>query len=273
MSAVPSDESFEEAAATSLHLVRGRSAPGLFWYLTEPTRCALDVGEFVVTRSMLRGAPSGDGHPVLVFPGLGAADSSTLMLRRFLGGLGYDVHRWGLGTNIGPTRRTVDGMHALVKKVSDAHGGPVSIVGWSLGGIFAREMARDHPHRVRQVVTLGSPYNMSDPVQSRAMGAFSLFSRLHIPREEFPPPEATRPPIPVPATSIYSKTDGIVSWESCVEEPGPRRENVQVSSSHLGYGFNATVLWVVADRLAQAEGTWAPFAAPPGMARYYPRAA
>jgi pimeloyl-ACP methyl ester carboxylesterase len=272
MSAVPSDEVFDVPAASPLHLVRG-SAPGLFWYLTEPTRCALDVGEFVATRSMLRGAPAGDGHPVLVFPGLGAADSSTVMLRRFLSGLGYEVHRWGLGRNIGPTRKAVDGMHALVKKVSDSYGGPVSIVGWSLGGIFAREMARDHPHRVRQVITMGSPYNMSDPVQSRAMPAFSLFSRLHIPREEFPPPESTRPPIPVPATSIYSKTDGIVSWESCVEEPGHRRENVQVSSSHLGYGFNATVLWVVADRLAQAEGTWAPFAAPPGMARLYPRAA
>src|SRR5688572_10157038 len=135
MSAVPSDEVFDVPVPTPLHLVRG-NAPGLFWYLTEPTRCAVDVGQFVATRSMLRAAPAGDGHPVLVFPGLGAADSTTVMLRRFLSGLGHQVHRWGLGRNIGPTRKAVDGMHALVKRVSDDFGGPVSIVGWSLGGIF-----------------------------------------------------------------------------------------------------------------------------------------
>jgi pimeloyl-ACP methyl ester carboxylesterase len=270
MSAVPSE--FHGPSVTPLHLVRG-SAPSLFWHLTEPTRCAVDVAQFVVSRQMLRGAPAGDGHPVLVLPGLGAADSSTVTLRRFLTGLGYEVHKWGLGRNIGPTRKVVDGIHTLIKKISGGHGGPISLVGWSLGGIFARELARDHPHRVRQVVTLGSPYNMTDPRQSRALPVFDLLSRLHIPKEEFPPPEHTRPPIPVPATSIYSKTDGIVAWESCVEEPGHRRENVQVSSSHLGYGYNATVLWVVADRLAQAEGTWQPFAPPPGMANLYPNVA
>ncbi|CCH29880.1 alpha/beta fold hydrolase [Actinosynnema sp. NPDC047251] len=244
------------------------SAPGLLWYLTEPTRAVVDLGQFAATRSLLRAAPSGDGHTVLVLPGLGAADGSTGMLRKFLVGLGYDVHGWGLGRNIGPSVGVVHGMRALLRGLAEDR--PVSLVGWSLGGIFARELAREHPDLVRQVVTLGSPYAMTDLRQTRVNPVYRLLARFYVAGADLPPPEHTRPPIPVPATSVYSKSDGIVAWRTCVSEPGPRRENVAVASSHLGYGYNSTVWWVVADRLAQAEGEWSPFTPPPGMARMFP---
>lgn len=273
MSAIPSEAYFElpvESQHPDLHVLDG-PPPSLLWYLTEPTRAVVDMGQFAATRQLLRAAPSGDGHRVLVLPGLGATDGSTSALRRFLTGLGYDVHGWGLGRNIGPTVPAVHGIRTLLRRLADE--GEVSVVGWSLGGIFAREMAREHPDLVRQVITLGSPYAMTNPKQTRANTAFELLSRFYVKGADRPPPEHTRPPFPVPATSIYSKTDGIVAWQTCISESGPRRENVAVACSHLGYGYNPSVMWVVADRLAQPYGYWRPFAPPPGMANMYPKAA
>ncbi|MFC6093500.1 alpha/beta hydrolase [Saccharothrix sp. BKS2] len=244
--------------------------PGLLWYLTEPTRAAVDIGQFAAGRALLRGAPSGDGHTVLVLPGLGATDRATGPLRRFLTGLGYEVHGWGLGRNIGPSVTAVNGMRDLLRELAGR--GKVSLVGWSLGGVFARELARQRPGSVRQVITLGSPYALADPRHTRVNPVYRLLSRFYEPGAPPPPPEHTRPAFPVPATAVYSRSDGIVPWRSCVSPTGKRHENVAVASSHLGYGYNATVLWVVADRLAQRPGRWRPFTPPPGMARMFPAA-
>ncbi|MFE2753254.1 lipase family alpha/beta hydrolase [Actinosynnema sp. NPDC059335] len=243
-------------------------APGLLWYLTEPTRTAVGIGQFAASRSLLRAAPSGDGHTVLVLPGLGTTDAMTAPLRKFLAGLGYDVHGWGLGLNIGPSVGVVRGMRELLREL--AVGAKVSIVGWSLGGIFARELAREHPGMVRQVITLGSPYAMTDLRQTRVNPVYQLLARFYVAGAELPPPEHTRPPFPVPSTSVYSKSDGIVAWQTCISTPATRQENVAVNSSHLGYGYNATVLWLIADRLAQRPNRWRPFTPPPGMARMFP---
>ncbi|QQQ78520.1 alpha/beta hydrolase [Saccharothrix sp. 6-C] len=243
-------------------------APGLLWYLTEPTRTAVGIGQFAATRSLLKAAPSGDGHTVLVLPGLGATDASTATLRKFLTGLGYDVHGWGLGLNIGPSVGVVRGMRDLLREL--AVNGKVSIVGWSLGGIFARELARDHPGTVRQVITLGSPYAMTDLNQTRVNPVYRLLARFYVAGADMPPPEHTRPPFPVPSTSVYSKSDGIVAWQTCISAPRARQENVAVTSSHLGYGYNATVLWLIADRLSQRPTRWRRFTPPPGMSRMFP---
>jgi pimeloyl-ACP methyl ester carboxylesterase len=212
---------------------------------------------------------------VLVLPGLGATDATTATLRKFLTGLGYDVHGWGLGLNIGPSVGVVRGMRELLREL--AVGGKVSVVGWSLGGIFARELAREHPGMVRQVITLGSPYAMTDLRQTRVNPVYQLLAKFYVSGADMPPPEHTRPPFPVPATSVYSKSDGIVAWQTCISTPNTstpnaRQENVAVNSSHLGYGYNATVLWLVADRLAQRPNRWQPFTPPPGMARMFPPA-
>ncbi|GAA3884158.1 alpha/beta hydrolase [Saccharothrix violaceirubra] len=245
------------------------TAPHLIWYLTEPTRAVVDLGRFATTRALLRSAPTGDGHTVLVLPGLAGTDLTTTVLRRFLVGLGYDVHGWGLGWNLGPSEPALRGMRELLGRL--AARAPVSLVGWSLGGIFARELARERPELVRQVVTLGSPYRLTDLRDTRVNPLYRFLARLSSAVVAPPPAEAGRPPFPVPATSLYSKSDGIVPWRSCREEPGGHGESVEVVCSHLGYAHNPAVLWAVADRLAQPAGGWRPFVPPAGLAGMYPR--
>ena len=239
-----------------------RQRPGLRLFLTEPGRALGEYGAMLAGSPVLLAAPHGDGHAVLVLPGLLAEDASTLTLRTFLRTRGYDVHGWSLGRNVGPTPKVREGMTRLLHELSERRGAPVSIVGWSLGGIFARELARAHPALVRQVITLGSPFRLADPRDSRAHSAFQRYSRLHADPQTLPSRAALGKPILVPSTAIYSRLDGIVPWQACVEVPGPLSESVAVYSSHLGLGHNPAALWVVADRLAQRAGEWRPFRAP-----------
>ena len=134
----------------------------------------------------------------------------------------------------------------------------MSIIGWSLGGIYARELARAHPDHVRQVITLASPFR--DPLASNV----ARLARLGLgpkPTEPRVPVEHLRAPIPVPTTAFYSETDGIVAWQSCLVDAAPNAENLAVRSSHCGMGHHPTVLLAIADRLAQPESSWQPYAA------------
>lgn len=239
-----------------------RQRPGLRLFLSEPGRALGEYGAMLAGAPVLLVAPRGDGHAVLVLPGFLAEDASTLTLRTYLRTRGYEVHGWNLGRNLGPTAKVREGMTRLLRDLAERRGAAVSIVGWSLGGIFARELARAEPGLVRQVITLGSPFRLADPRDSRAHSAFQRYSRLHADPRTLPSRAALGLPIPVPSTAIYSRQDGIVPWQACVETPGPRRESVAVYSSHLGLGHNPAALWVVADRLAQPAGEWRPFRAP-----------
>ena len=195
------------------------------------SRSLWEAGALLPALPLLALAPRGDGHPVLVLPGFMASDRSTAILRRFLGSLGYRVHGWNLDRNVGPTPAIRDGLVERLREIA-RDGRRVSLVGWSLGGIYARELARRFPSAVRLVITLGSPFR--------------------------DPRERVRE-LPVPATAIYSRSDGIVSWRRCVDDDGGSRENVEVDSSHLGMGHHPRVLMIVADRLAQPQGEWRPF--------------
>ena len=151
-----------------------------------------------------------------------------------------------------------------------ASGRKVSLVGWSRGGILAREAARRAPEDVRLVVTLGSPFR--DVTASNASALWKLTTG-----EDLPPVPAERAmalaaPIPVPATAIYTKGDGIVSWRACLEEHTPQTENIAVRTTHLGIGFHPPALWAIADRLAQPAGTWTPFKPPFFLAPFFPAA-
>jgi pimeloyl-ACP methyl ester carboxylesterase len=243
--------------------------PPLPLYLTEVCRATADYGFYAAASPLLRALPSGDGHPVLVLPGLMTDDVSTRPLRRTLRGLGYRAHGWRLGRNIGPTQLAVTGMRDRLDELADRHGRAVTLVGWSLGGIFARDLARRTPGSVRQVITLGSPFRMATTDQSRAHRVFERYSHLHVERLDLPL-EGDRGPLPVPATSVYSRLDGIVHWRACLETPGARAENIAVQASHLGLGHHPAVLYAVADRLAQAEGTWRPFRAPLALRGLFP---
>jgi hypothetical protein len=208
-------------------------------------RAVPEFGAFLASSPVLALAPRGDGHPVLVLPGLGGDDRSTTLLRVYLRYLGYHVHGWRLGTNQGPNERTTSGLAARLDGLSERHHQPISLVGWSLGGVYARALARRSPRSVRLVVTLGSP------IRDSALSRGGLL---------------------VPATSIYSRTDGVVPYQYSLESPGPQRENVEVRGSHLGLGHNPAVLWAVADRLAQPLGHWTPFRPPPMLRRMFPTA-
>jgi pimeloyl-ACP methyl ester carboxylesterase len=224
--------------------------------LLSEVRAVYELGAFVGSYPLLRMLPSGDGHPVMVLPGFVASDSSTHPLRGFLRDQGYAAHGWTLGRNLGLRDGLNDQKLARLHELRRLYGRKVSLIGWSLGGVFARELAKRAPDDVRQVITLGSPFKGN----VRANHASRLYDKLagHSVEHASASINLSEPP-PVPTTAIYSRTDGIVHWQCCVEEEGPRSESVEISSSHCGLGHHPAALYVIADRLAQPEGSWAPF--------------
>lgn len=233
-------------------------APSWALLAAEPSRAIAEYALFQAARPVLARAPRGDGHPVLVLPGFGADDRSTTVLRRYLRGLGYGVHAWRLGRNVGPTAAIVDGMTGRLAQLADREGRAVSIVGWSLGGIYGRALALREPRQVRQVITLGSPFRQTAGSGSHARRLYDRRAHLHVPRPLAGDGDLAGR-LPVPSTAIYSKTDGIVDWRACTAEAASDHENVEVRGSHCGLGHNPTVLWIVADRLAQPTGAWRPY--------------
>jgi pimeloyl-ACP methyl ester carboxylesterase len=210
------------------------------------------LGEYaalVLSWPFIRLLPRGDGHPVLVLPGFMASDFSTQPMRRVLSRLGYDAHGWGLGRNSGASGAIRDGMRARLEALHAAAGRKVSLIGWSLGGVYARELARHAPQLVRRVITLGSPING----HPHANNADALYQRVNgrNPPVDWEAFNRRRVPPNVPCTAVYSKTDGIVAWRCSLEDVAPNTENVEVQGSHLGLGVNPQVLRIVAERLAR----------------------
>ncbi|WP_232680294.1 triacylglycerol lipase [Nocardioides sp. R-C-SC26] len=197
----------------------------------------------------------GRGRPVLVLPGFAANDHLTGRLRSHLRGRGFAVHGWGLGRNIGLTDQLVDGLTARFLGVAERFDEPVSIVGWSFGGVLARRLAHEHPDRVARIVCLGSPWR-ADGERTRATAMFERSRVKHgISDRALEIVTRLREPVPVPTTAIYSRTDGVVPWRGCrVDErpasPGPLAENVEVISSHVGLVSNPLVLRQIVARLA-----------------------
>jgi dienelactone hydrolase len=231
-------------------------APPLSLLAMEPLRAMLD---YCAARIGCEPTPVGDGHPVVVYPGLGGGAMSTSHLRRFLQQSGFGARDWERGVNTGPQGEFDDWLSALVEHVRALHdedGRTVSLVGWSLGGVYAREIAKLCPGSVRQVITLATPFG-SLGGGNHAGTVYKLLNRDS--PQITPEIEARlRERPPVPTTSIYSKTDGIVSWRGCIERKSAQSENVEVAASHLSMGSHAQVLRVVANRLAQPEGKWRP---------------
>lgn len=239
----------------------------LFW--VDPARAAWEYAVLLALAPWLRHAPRGDGHPVLLLPGLLASDASLATLSGWLHDRGYVVHGWAEGRNLGRW----DVMGSLEQRLASLHarhGRRVSLVGWSMGGLYARELARRRPDLVRVLVQLGTPF-AGEPRTNPNWWLYELTSRLPVEATQLGGRTPRRPH--VPTTSIWSRTDGHVDWRNCVERPEASdvapAENVAVQSSHHGLVHHPVALWVVADRLAQPEGEWSPYAGPtdwPGSA-------
>jgi thioesterase domain-containing protein len=238
--------------------------PPDYWLLAGEWRT---VGEYVAARrsvSRMAHWPRGDGHPVLVLPGFLAGAASTQFLRQVLRRLGYRAYDWRLGTNLGVRPGMINQLPARLDDIRARNDGrKVSVIGWSAGGIFARELARAQPDDVRLVITLGSPIRGNHQA-THAWRMWRLLNRKSQARQVVS--EAARiareAPLHVPTTCIYSKSDGIVAWQCCLSLPAPETENVEVHSTHLGYGHSVETLRVISDRLAQPEGQWRPYRKP-----------
>ena len=238
----------------------GHRSPSDLLALTEAPRALFEFASFLALRPAMGFLPRGDGHPVLVLPGFLASDRSTIPLRNLLIELGYDAIGWDLGRNVKITPIRVEAMGACLTALHQRTGRKVTIIGWSLGGLLARELAKVHPGSVRQVISLGSPLT-GDRGISRVG---RIFEALNGPVSEVQRSgrftDLDTPP-PVPSTSVFTKGDGVVHWRGSIQPEGPERENVEVLASHIGLGVNPTVMWLIANRLAQTEGEWAPFEA------------
>lgn len=217
-----------------------------------------EFGAFFGALPLLSLAPWGDGHPVLVLPGLVATDTSTRPLRTFLRTRGYAVSGWRQGRNLGLREGVQQAMVDLLREMNETHGRKVSLVGWSLGGLYARQLAKLMPECVRQVITLGSPF-AGDAKSTNAWRVYEIASGRRADEEDprFGGSLASAPP--VPTTAIFSRSDGICAWQGCREQASAMSESIEVESSHCGMGHHPAVVYAVAERLAQPEGEWAPF--------------
>lgn len=236
-------------------------APSALLALTELPRAMFELGSLPWATPFLLQGPKGDGHPVLVLPGFMASDGSTKALRRYLDRLGYETFGWELGRNLGPKAIGADGEHliARLEEIYEQTGRKVSLIGWSLGGLMARIIAQRRPEMVRQIISLGSPISGS-PKATNAWRAYQYFTGHKVGDENAQAQIEEGQKLPsVPSTAIYSKADGIVAWQICLEGQGPQTDNIEVPGSHCGLGVNPVVLYAVADRLAQDEDEWTPF--------------
>lgn len=206
---------------------------------------ALDAMRLVGAFPRLTTAPRGDGHLVVDIPGWKAPEVSGLPLRTYLRRLGYDARGWGFGTNTGSTRRDIERLSARVLELVEETGTAASLVGWSLGGVIAREVARRHPDAVRRVITYGTP--VGGPMYTSVARAYGRGADSDGHRESRRLDASN--PIRVPLTVLFSRRDGIVSWQACIDHASPSAEHVEIASTHLGMGFDPDVWAVVADRL------------------------
>ena len=232
--------------------------PSLFLTMTDANGALVNRVTLPMVAPFLSSSPKGDGHPVLVLPPLGGDDGTTKSLRNFLQKSGYHSHSWQLGKNL--FRKTIgengEKLFARLEQIYESSGTQVSIVGWSLGGSIAREVARRRPELVRQVITLGSGINGSTSV----LNNFKQYIRIvGGPVDEEAAKDIRFPPPGIPCTSIFTKTDGIIAWENCLELPGEKSDNIEVVSSHTGLGWSAPAYYAILDRLIQTKENWKPF--------------
>lgn len=253
-----------EKAENSLGVITGKAAakaPSWLLSLLEIPRALSEAASLIPARSMLKKLPKGDGHPVITLPGFLASGRSMRTVRKHLRIWGYDAQSWNLGRNLGlSSERDLEALlDERLREAFESSGEKVSLIGWSLGGLFAREVARRNPDMVRSVILLGSP--IGDPKATNVWRLYESVTNQKLDEVQIRRRVASlREPIDgIPMTAVYSLSDAIVSARIAQLPPGPLVENVGVTASHLGMGFNPAVLYVIADRLRQRANDWKEF--------------
>ena len=241
-------------------------------HLAMELRAPFEFAAFRISGPLFRRLPRGDGHPVLVLPGFLGADDSTNSLRKALRGKGFWVHGWGQGRNLGPAAATMDGLRLQLAAIHKRHGRRVSLLGYSMGGLMARALAREFPDTVRSLVMLSSPFRFRPGDSSSVLDIYAKVNarwpNTTIDFDDIPELDEDHllGPLAMPSTSIYSRSDGMIRSRLCLEAKGLERENVAVVGSHIGMPWNPAAFLVMVDRLAQGEGEWKKFR-PPRVSR------
>lgn len=232
--------------------------------LTEAFRSAAEYWQGQLNWPALRDSmPDGDGHPVLLLPGFGASDLSTRPMRRALREKGYKAYGWDGGRNLGMSDEVVRHLRARLEEVFKENGNrKVTLIGHSLGGIYARELAREFPGMVRGVITIGTPFGIGacpDATPAALRALIEMLSKVKVSLNDKDMADRLLTPPPVPTTSIFSKLDGIAGWEACLNPATARSENIEVKACHIGSVWHQDTFAVVLNRLAQPEEGWKPF--------------
>ena len=209
----------------------------------------LELTRLVAAWPALARQQRGSGEPVIVLPGLATSNASTVLMRNYLSWLGYSVHGWTLGRNGGNVRELLPPVVEQIKQLKAQSGLKVSVIGWSLGGVIAREAARQSPENVRQVVTMGSPV-VGGPKYTSFGGIYAARGADLDAIEETIATRESRP-ISVPITAIYSKRDGIVGWQASIDNHNSQVDHREVKATHLGLGISPDVFKILAEKLAQ----------------------
>jgi len=199
-------------------------------------------------RGRLAAAPDGDGGPLLALPGMGVGDATTAPLRRFLRAHGHDAHPWRLGRNRPDVPERLARLLPRLEALAVETRRPVALVGWSLGGVMARELARLRPDLVRHVVTLGAP--VVGGLKHTAIAGLFRIQGWDLDDVAARVEAANRVPIRVPVTAIFSRRDGIVAWQATIDTKTEDVVHFEATSCHWGLGLDPDVLETIALRLA-----------------------
>ena len=224
-------------------------------------RAAFEGVALLGAYSILRKAPKGNGEPVLVIPGFTTSDNGTHFLRNYLTQQGYEVFGWELGVNNGLNTPQYKKLVKRLRSINKQAGKPVRVIGWNVGGLYARALANDQAKLVSMVITLGAPFALPS-----MFGVSESLSRLYSFYNDPADNDALygysdvweRTPN-MPSTSIYSEGDGVINWQFCIDDEGVNTENIRVMGSHLGLTVNPMVYFILAERLSQDESRWRSF--------------
>lgn len=237
-----------------------------FLYSLMELRAPWEALSLIPSMPLLKRAPKGDGQPVLVIPGFLTSDSGTYILRRYLKTQGYSTYGWQQGRNPGLQHEIFERLITRIETLYEEHGNKVSLVGWSLGGVYGRALAHKIPDKINQVITLGSPFGIHIKQETGDVAVngaiIKLYERLNANLNTDPlvngEPIWQTPP-PVPSTAVYTEQDGVAAWHTCVDDINENTENIKISGSHTGLTHNPVVMYILAERLAQKENSWQPF--------------